>query len=386
MVRKIEPDADSGRGSPSSPPNRHQRHQRHQRQRRRGQGDALHPKRLAAAAAAAVAAGEHPSPVSADISRLLKLILVQGETIQSQLRRLRDREDEILGLEHATHQERQQQLGSNYLLETYLRDLDCEKDDSGVMTSSPVEEDEPANQPPEPSSPDVAEAIELLERLVKLNKRLEREEEMLVRLSAKLRRCRDGDPVAELKSQLVEVDAALEAGAQEASEAERRLLESEALLRERLETLERLQAEVDAAEAETCECIPPPEEFQSPPTHEQSHPPAETTENSPKDITARVLSVHVPNDEPPSSSSPLSSASKPNDCSYTYYYPNPSPFPLYFSHGAPPKPQRHPSMVDASAVASAVQKPPDTDSNSDTGLSSLHSSSEEGVYVLDTLV
>jgi len=28
----------------------------------------------------------------------------------------------------------------------------------------------------------------------------------------------------------------------------------------------------------------------------------------------------------------------------------------------------------------------DTDSNSDTGLSSLHSSSEEGVYVLDTLV
>ena len=28
----------------------------------------------------------------------------------------------------------------------------------------------------------------------------------------------------------------------------------------------------------------------------------------------------------------------------------------------------------------------DNDSNSDTGLSSLHSSSEEGVYILDTLV
>jgi hypothetical protein len=28
----------------------------------------------------------------------------------------------------------------------------------------------------------------------------------------------------------------------------------------------------------------------------------------------------------------------------------------------------------------------DTDSNSDTGLSSLHSSSDEGTYILDTLV
>jgi hypothetical protein len=43
--------------------------------------------------------------------------------------------------------------------------------------------------------------------------------------------------------------------------------------------------------------------------------------------------------------------------------------------------------VKASALKSAMSDPlGDTDSNSDTGLSSLHSSSDEGTYILDTLV
>ena len=38
------------------------------------------------------------------------------------------------------------------------------------------------------------------------------------------------------------------------------------------------------------------------------------------------------------------------------------------------------------SILKAVDPSGDLDSNSDTGLSSLHSSSDEGTYVLDTLV
>ena len=40
----------------------------------------------------------------------------------------------------------------------------------------------------------------------------------------------------------------------------------------------------------------------------------------------------------------------------------------------------------AKSILKAVDPSGDLDSNSDTGLSSLHSSSDEGTYVLDTLV
>ena len=42
--------------------------------------------------------------------------------------------------------------------------------------------------------------------------------------------------------------------------------------------------------------------------------------------------------------------------------------------------------VTSGAKPKSMDNVGDTDSNSDTGLSSLHSSSDEGTYVLDTLV
>ena len=44
------------------------------------------------------------------------------------------------------------------------------------------------------------------------------------------------------------------------------------------------------------------------------------------------------------------------------------------------------SVNTVNGAVNAANNPGDTDSNSDTGLSSLHSSSDEGTYVLDTLV
>ena len=44
------------------------------------------------------------------------------------------------------------------------------------------------------------------------------------------------------------------------------------------------------------------------------------------------------------------------------------------------------SVNTVNGAVNGANNPGDTDSNSDTGLSSLHSSSDEGTYVLDTLV
>ncbi|XP_055309609.1 putative uncharacterized protein DDB_G0292292 isoform X2 [Sitodiplosis mosellana] len=69
----------------------------------------------------------HPKSSKASIEKLMKLILEQGETIQHQLSKLRDREHEIAEYEddhHRTHRRHaENKMGKNYLLETYLNGL-----------------------------------------------------------------------------------------------------------------------------------------------------------------------------------------------------------------------------------------------------------------------
>ncbi|XP_019881082.1 ras association domain-containing protein 10 [Aethina tumida] len=158
---------------------------------------------------------------------LLKLVLAQGEVIKRQLRKLRHSEHQIGCLEDKTHRARIRKHGSNYLLETYLKSLseavepDAEtlgvdkNSDSGVMTEGDSEQSNPNNKTTRtaedfgrlsPTSEDfnkelkdddtsstvseatVREQVELLEKIAKLNKRLLREEERLVRLDANLRK------------------------------------------------------------------------------------------------------------------------------------------------------------------------------------------------------
>ncbi|KAJ8947698.1 hypothetical protein NQ318_001537 [Aromia moschata] len=184
----------------------------------------IHPKRLHALQ-------NEKQPSSTE--ELLKLVLAQGEVIRKQLKKLRHSEHQIGYLEDKTHRARVRKHGSNYLLETYLKGLseavDPEIDDSlgvdknsdsGVMTEgdseqsntnnnnnnksprtteavferfSPSSEEFSKDLKDDDTSSTVSEAtvreqLELFEKIAKLNKRLLREEESLVRLDANLRK------------------------------------------------------------------------------------------------------------------------------------------------------------------------------------------------------
>jgi Ras association domain-containing protein 9/10 len=293
----------------------------------------------------------------------MKLILAQGETIQNQLRRLHDRDHQIERLETETHRARLETHGSNYLLETYLKldpeDADEEGgeekgNDSGVVTeggsdqtpppppeapSSKVKDDKCVNNAEQSGDGSETEAttdqddatllnlkarVELWEKLVKVNKRLEREEECLVRLHIKFRRYKNSQAEGlkllpdqgmdeesfrirdALLRDLERVRLELEKGTRELEHNALALAETEALLDARRHYMRRLQAELEASDTGTDEMV----------------------------VTQQPAVGHR-------------------------------------------------NVGNATATCSSAN---DTDSNSDTGLSSLHSSSEEGVYVLDTLV
>ncbi|XP_050429314.1 ras association domain-containing protein 10 [Adelges cooleyi] len=126
----------------------------------------VHPKRLSNTQAA---------------EELLKLILEQSDTIRAQLKKLQDRDKKIEKIETDTHKTRTDTLGTNYLLEAYLGD-DKEEMDSGIAeVAASVENDEA----------DTFEAIDYLERIVKINKKLCEHEERLIRLYVNIERCRD---------------------------------------------------------------------------------------------------------------------------------------------------------------------------------------------------
>ncbi|XP_046665792.1 ras association domain-containing protein 10-like [Homalodisca vitripennis] len=289
-LRRVADD-DSGRGSPASV----SRRKKHYRQKQQSQ--TIHPRRLAQLSK------------SQNIERLLKLILVQGETIQHQLKRLHDRDDQIDHLEEQKHRTRVGLLGSNYLLETYLGDA-CREDeekenDSGVVTEQPSsentstptgedtkedDEDPTIEEDLEAEIHDLQKRIELWEKIVKVNKRLEKEEESVLRLSVAIKR---SDELSELRGELDRVKEETERNAKELEHTANSLSETDSALESRRRYLKKLQLDLEVTDVET-------------------------------ERLTRVAEVRG--------------------------------------------------------------KGVDPDSNSDTGLSSLHSSSEEGSYPLDTLV
>lgn len=185
---------------------------------------------------------------SENIEKLMKLILAQGATIQTQLLKLKEREQQIENIEVERHKDRAEKMGRNYLLETYFASLkeaqvpftDEEKGtDSGVHTEAGSEpndkkergrqlksEDlgcerparsksetrcsEPGDKPPlartqsantlseqcEPVTKEddivelkrVQSQVEMWEKVLRINKKLEKEEENLVKLHIQIRR------------------------------------------------------------------------------------------------------------------------------------------------------------------------------------------------------
>lgn len=180
----------------------------------------LHPKKLYASQNEKI---EKPS----NTEELLKLVLAQGEIIKRQLKKLRHSEHQIGHLEDKTHRARVRKHGSNYLLETYLKGLPDavtpeehvtmdKNSDSGVVTEGDSEQsnnvkpttkdkngeiERLSSASPEAfvdtkdeetssvnSEATLRERVQLVKKINKLNKQLLKQEEILVRLDANIKK------------------------------------------------------------------------------------------------------------------------------------------------------------------------------------------------------
>lgn len=332
-----------------------QRRRHHSRHRWRSTSslDTLHPRRLAA---------ECSSGQQSDmVERLMKMIIVQGETIQAQLRRLREREDVISQYEHRLHQTRVDQLGSDYLLNTYLKDGEVEEtekksNDSGVMADIAMSEASraaaEAEVQPIQSLEDMRVSVDLLNRIAEINSRLVDHEEHCVKMGHKIRRVRSGSNVTSSSSmretgdsgtvmemevsrtELQRLSSVCQRRQTEIQQVERDSVQHERLLEDRRCYMQYLEYELAVADEEAerlnAQLLQQQEEVLLLQQQEEQLPP-----------------VHQSTDLPPGTTTVLQKT----------------------------------STVFCSADKMA-------DSNSDTGLSSLDSSGDEtaGNYMLETLV
>ncbi|CAD7081862.1 unnamed protein product [Hermetia illucens] len=283
----------------------------------------------------------HPKSQKGTIEKLMKLILEQGETIQQQLAKLRDRELQIAKIEEDRHRMREREHGKNYLLETYLNGLHEAEEkeivtvnsDSGVhtegATSSPeigiheneaylnvAELDDETGRPESYALPrnsstykgksslreqklfkvheqikeyktakldnsddkckgellncraceevvddadesrktekatvedDIAAKIEWMEKLVAINKHLQKEEELLVRLGAKIRKYESENPALneqQIREALARVNINIDNSEKEMQRLENDLLIFNEKLQEKTNLLEVLNKEL----------------------------------------------------------------------------------------------------------------------------------------------
>uniref|UniRef100_A0A336KQW7 CSON014185 protein n=1 Tax=Culicoides sonorensis TaxID=179676 RepID=A0A336KQW7_CULSO len=278
----------------------------------------------------------HPKSQKTNIERLMKLILEQGEIIQQQLAKLRDREVEINNIEDERHKLREKEHGKNYLLETYLKGLQdsAEEKESGVgnsdsgvhteeVTTSPEiapsplydednghqtnsnilhtepkekrnsnsnnnsssnknrsrretelriehetivknlkelsmkeeidEEEEQGAMALPPETSKISQEIEVLEKIVNINKQLQKEEELLVRLGAKIKRY-EADATGLSEQQVLEalerVNKTLEINDDQLGKMDLEIKESDKLLEEKSSVLKKLYDELEEVEVE----------------------------------------------------------------------------------------------------------------------------------------
>ncbi|XP_052903556.1 ras association domain-containing protein 10 [Anopheles moucheti] len=251
----VERDRDSGRGSPTGSINSAiVRRKRHRAQKSTfawmTHGQTIHPKSS-----------------KTSIERLMKLILEQGDIIQQQLSKLRDREMQINMIEEERHRLREREHGKNYLLETYLKGLteatetDPNAIDSGITseattTASPemdfAPEHDSDNNASAGGEASVKEQIKLLEKIVSLNKQIQREEESAVKLFQKVRHYQLEDPPDEAKTQLEEalakINTSIDQETHELQMIDESLRQSDAILREKNDLLRSLTDELNHQE------------------------------------------------------------------------------------------------------------------------------------------
>ena len=155
-------------------------------------GDTVHPSALRSRSEVgglAAAASKAGGLKSAEIERLMRIILTQGETIHSQLKKLQERELEIDGIEQEVHASRTKTAGKDYLLNAYLKDSSSTPSSSqnlailaahsGVKKKALVKSD---------SVPEcLSEMVEALNRVHGLNEQIAMAEERVDDLNCKIR-------------------------------------------------------------------------------------------------------------------------------------------------------------------------------------------------------
>ena len=114
-----------------------------------------------------------------DIERLMRIILTQGETIHSQLRRLREREGQIESFEQQVHDTRTKTAGKDYLLNAYLdtQQLSASStDDERQQTGAKYK----YNRSPSKGDPSsLSEMVQSLNQICTMNERLQLTEEKI---------------------------------------------------------------------------------------------------------------------------------------------------------------------------------------------------------------
>ncbi|XP_063537951.1 apoptosis-stimulating of p53 protein 1 [Cydia strobilella] len=235
-------------------------------------------------------------------ARLVTVIQHQSRTLHQQLDKLREQEKLIDQLEDQTHKSRMEKHGTNYLLESYLRDLgrNTEVNDSqaansdsgvGVGSGTPPRRHtkhksrrerhlmrehyftkeltnicqvnserltQTHNDTDSDASADdltkIREEIELLEKLAIINKRLHREEELVVRLTAKVKRYTDENKanscenVSQVTMLIDKIEEELARTANEMQDNTLELTKAEREVEMRLKLLDELTLELEEEE------------------------------------------------------------------------------------------------------------------------------------------
>ncbi|XP_017136335.1 uncharacterized protein LOC108151926 isoform X1 [Drosophila miranda] len=197
---------------------------------------------------------------------LLTIILAQDETILQQMSMLHEKDRQILKIEEEKHRVRERELGKNYLLETYLKDLDEPQDNSPTIeevdADEPDAEDVPlcteddyrADTAWTPNDAEVNDEIRVywLEKIHAVNKQLQREEELLLSLHAKVRRHqvkRAYQTKSEVMLQIDRLDTELSTQVADIHRVERKLFTANEQLKAKLGVLECLGREFETTVA-----------------------------------------------------------------------------------------------------------------------------------------
>ncbi|XP_017127398.1 ras association domain-containing protein 10 [Drosophila elegans] len=192
---------------------------------------------------------------------LLNIILAQDETILQQMSMLHEKDRQILKIEVEKHRVRERELGKNYLLETYLKDLDEPQENSpdpeefeeGIVRlledgNDGIRTDEDCKTSNDGDTVKDETRLYWLEKIHTVNKQLQREEELLLSLHAKVRRHqvkRAYQTKSEVLLQIDRLDTELAAQVEDIHRVERKLFTANEQLKAKLGVLECLGREFE---------------------------------------------------------------------------------------------------------------------------------------------